>query len=148
MNWKRSAISLFQDSAYPLPTGTPKFVGTVIQRFNIRKGKAAAPYRNNIDEINEVVSGEVFESLHNAGMTLHAEDYGGLENSHYCLGEIPDFQGLLPKAHQAGVPIFALEDEELEATGPVLEGFKERRAAFKDQFEGLAAKIGDLLDHA
>lgn len=148
VNWKRSSISLFQDSAYPLPTGTPKFVGTVIQRFNIRKGKAAAPYRNNIDEINSVVEGEVFDALQAAGMTLPAADYAGLQDEHYCLAEIPDFQGLLPKAHQAGVPVFALEDDELEATGPVLEGFKERRAFFREQFHGLAAKIGDLLDHA
>ncbi len=148
VNWKTSSISLFQDSAYPLPSGTPKFIGTVVQRFNIRKGKAAAPYRNNIDEINEVVENEIFGALRTAGMTLASNEYNGLVADHYCLGEIPDFQGLLPKAHQAGVPVFALEDQELEATGPVLEGFKARRAVFKDQFEGLASRIADLLDYA
>lgn len=146
--WKTSSIGLFQDSAYPLPQGTPKFVGTIIQRFNIRKGKAAAPYRNNIDEINTVVENEVFVALQTAGMTLSTAHYGGLENEHFCLGEIPDFQGLLPKAHQAGVPVFALEDDELDATGPVLEGFKERRAFFMDQFRGLSLRIRDLLDYA
>ncbi|MDX0429923.1 AAA family ATPase [Sinorhizobium medicae] len=148
VSWKRSAINLFEDSAYPLRPGTPKFIGTVIQRFNIRKGRAAAPYRNNIDEINEVVGGEVFSALQAAGMALPLQNYAGLEREHFCLAEIPDFQGLLPKAYEAGVPVFALEDEELDATGPVLQGFKERRAFFSDQFQGIAAKVGDLLDHA
>ena len=49
--WKRDAIGLFANSAYPLPDGTPKFLGTLIQRFNIRKGKAARPYRDNIAEV-------------------------------------------------------------------------------------------------
>ncbi|MDX0605552.1 AAA family ATPase [Sinorhizobium medicae] len=108
VSWKRSAINLFEDSAYPLRPGTPKFIGTVIQRFNIRKGRAAAPYRNNIDEINEVVGGEVFSALQAAGMALPLQNYAGLEREHFCLAEIPDFQGLLPKAYEAGVPVFAL----------------------------------------
>ena len=44
MEWKTTALEIFKDSAYPLPNGSPKFLGALIQRFNIRKGKAARPY--------------------------------------------------------------------------------------------------------
>jgi cellulose biosynthesis protein BcsQ len=148
VSWKQSSLALFSDSAYPLPEGTPKFIGTLIQRFNIRKGKAAAPYRNNINEINDTVANEVFPELQKFGMTLSPAVYGDLVERKYCLGEIPDFQGLLPKAHEAGVPIFALEDSELDATGPVLDGFKERRSSFRTQFIELADRIEDLVENA
>lgn len=148
VNWKRSAIELFQDSAYPLPEGTPKFLGTLIQRFNIRKGKAARPYRDNINEIKDVIESQTFPALKRAGMTLPDADYGGLESESFCLGEIPDFQGLLPKSYDAGVPVFAVTDAEIGETGPVKAGFQQRRAAFDSQFSAISDKIVNSLNHA
>ncbi len=58
--WEQGAIPLFADLAYPIPPGAPKFVGTLIQRFNIRRGKAARPYRDNIDEIKASVTDTLF----------------------------------------------------------------------------------------
>ena len=46
MQWSKTMGSTFNDSAYPLPNLTPRFCGELIQRFNIRKGKAASPYRD------------------------------------------------------------------------------------------------------
>ncbi|HEX7644761.1 MAG TPA: hypothetical protein VF472_21375 [Burkholderiaceae bacterium] len=66
----------------------------------------------------------------------------------YCLAEIPDFQGLLPKAHQAGVPVFELTDREIGESGTVLEGMQEKRALFAKQFENLAQKITALMQYA
>jgi hypothetical protein len=146
--WKRSSIELFENSAYPIPVGTPKFLGTLIQRFNIRKGKAARPYRDNIAEIKATVSNEVFAAFSGAGMTLSAAEYGALVGENYCLGEIPDFQGLLPKSYEAGVPVFELTDEEIRETGPILEGFQERRAFFLKQFEEISEKVVSGMAHA
>lgn len=145
-SWKTASLGLFADSAYPLPAGTPKFVGTLIQRFNVRNGKAARPYRDNIGEIKDKISGSVFESLRQSGMTLAAADYANLDQ--YNLGEIPDFQGLLPKAHEAGVPIFALTDAEIGETGPVLANAIERRDRFNEQFIEISVKLSDILEHA
>jgi chromosome partitioning protein len=148
VGWKRNAIELFANSAYPLPCGTPKFLGTLIQRFNIRNGKAARPYRDNIAEIKSKVSNSLFPALSGAGMTLAAKEYGGLPNDDYCLGEIPDFQGLLPKSNEAGVPVFAVTNEEIKETGPVLKGFQDRRKKFRKQFEEITGKIISALAYA
>jgi hypothetical protein len=64
------------------------------------------------------------------------------------LAEIPDFQGLLPKAHGAGVPVFEITDAEINETGPVLEGMIEKRQSFLDQFTALAAMIVDEMRYA
>src|SRR5262249_44816713 len=95
VGWKRSAIELFADSAYPLPEGIPKFLGSLIQRFNIRKGKAARPFRDNISEIKCKISTTLMPALHGVGMALKPKEYGEeLIGNEYCLSEIPDFQGL------------------------------------------------------
>jgi cellulose biosynthesis protein BcsQ len=146
--WKQGAVPLYADSAYPIPPGTPKFIGTLIQRFNIRRGKAARPYRDNIIEIKERVTDTLYPALSSASMTLEPENYGSLPDDGYCLGEIADFQSLLPKSHEAGVPIFELADSEIGETGPVQEGFQVRRDRFHGQFVDIAGRVLQAMVHA
>lgn len=147
--WKKTAVPLFADSAYPLLPGLPKFSGSLIQRFNIRNGKAARPYRDNIDEIKDSLSGSFYEVISSSGMVFTPEEYGTeFIESKYCLAEVPDFQGLLPKAHQAGVPVYDVTDADIGETGPVLAGLQTKRQLFKSQFEEVSEKIVRLLEHA
>jgi chromosome partitioning protein len=147
--WKKNAVQLFADSAYPLPEGEPKFIGSLIQRFNVRNGRAAKPYRDNITEIKNKISGDFFDSISKVGMTLEPEQYTeAFIESGYCLDEIPDFQGLLPKSYQAGVPVFELLDAEINETGPVLDQMIKNRNNFEGKFQGLNKKIIELLSYA
>ncbi|WP_202804174.1 ParA family protein [Methylocystis sp. ATCC 49242] len=148
MRWKRDAISLFADAAYPLSGETPKFIGTLIQRFNIRNGKAARPYRDNILEIKAQVAEQFVPAIMREGMTLADAEYGQLKSAEYCLGEIPDFQGLLPKSHNVGVPVFELSDDEINETGKVLSEFIIKRNKFYEQFEEICANITKYMSHA
>lgn len=148
-DWKKNAIPLFSDSAYPLPDGVPKFCGSIIQRFNIRNGRAAKPYRDNIAEIKEKLGKDFFSAMEKSGMVYTTDQYGAdFVAAQYCLAEIPDFQGLLPKSHQAGVPVFELTDREIGETGPVLAGMQEKRRLFAAQFTGMVEKITSLMEHA
>ena len=147
--WKKDAVQLFADSAYPLLEGESKFVGSLIQRFNVRNGIAAKPYRDNIDEIKKTLQQEFFNAISKVGMTLSSEEYTESFISHgYCLGEIPDFQGLLPKSRQVGVPVFELSDEEIGETGTVLEGMKRNRKKFRKQFHEISNHLVKLLSYA
>lgn len=144
--WKTSNEEAFLDSAYPLRPGVPKFVGTVIQRFNVRRGRAAAPYRDNIAEIKAVTQGSLYAALKNSGLTLPENDYpNALRNDGFCLEEIPDFGALLPRSHESGVPVFALRNNELGATGIVLDGMIEKRDQIYGQFESLAFQLTGLM---
>jgi chromosome partitioning protein len=149
VDWKNSAVNLFAESAYPIPEGTPKFIGTLIQRFNIRKGRAAKPYRDNIEEIKSIIKEEFLEKIKKANMLLETSKYPtSLIENDYCLYEIPDFQGLLPKSHNAGVPIFELTDAEIRETGPVLNQMKEKRDEFLEKFNDLNNLIIELMKYA
>lgn len=145
--WKATAIEAFNESAYSLRNGVPKFGGTFIQRFNVRNGRAARPYRDNIGEIKVKVADGLVPALERAGMTL-AQYPQPLVDNGYCLSEIPDFGGLLPKAHAAGVPIFDLTDGEIGETGPVLEGMSTKRDQLSNQFSEVARTLSVLLDDA
>ena len=146
--WKKNSISLFADSPYQLLEGEPKFLGTLIQRFNIRRGRPAKPYQDNIEQIKEIIKGDFFEEITKVEMTLNQEQYtqefidGG-----YCLDEIPDFLGLLPKSYQAGVPVFELTDNEINETGTVLEGMKTSRDKFQVKFQSITDKLVQLLNY-
>jgi hypothetical protein len=146
-NWKVGNEAVFQDSAYPLRPGLPKFAGTVVQRFNVRKGRAAVPYRNNIGEIKTVTKDRLFPALRTAGLTLPDNDYPvAMRDAGFCLEEIPDFGALLPRSHEAGVPVFALRDAELVGyTGPVLANAIEKREQIQVQFIDIAVALRDLM---
>ena len=145
-SWKAQNEMAFQDSAYPLRTGQPKFVGTLIQRFNVRNGRAAAPYRDNIADIKKITKDRLFPKLKIAGLALSDEQYPAeLIDAGFCLEEIPDFGALLPRSHDAGVPIFSLRDDELGATGVVQEGMMDKRRQIKAQFVNVANSLQALM---
>jgi chromosome partitioning protein len=147
--WAKTMQPAFSDAAYPLPNFTPKLIGTIIQRFNIRKGKAAKPYRDNINDIKLSFKNELAPALLQNGMLFDKKQYSesGISDD-YCLSEIPDFAGLLPKAQSAGVPVFVLTETEINETGPILEGMKSRRNAFLDIFKDLSTKTTTILKYA
>jgi len=147
--WKISMLPYFKDAAYPLPDNNPYFLGTIIQRFNIRRGKAAEPYRNNIDEIKDITKNKLHQSLKDSSMMLSIEKYEEAnisQDNGFCLQEISDFQSLLPRSYDAGVPVFDLTNEELNATGPVLAQLLEKRVVFNELFENFAEQIRKISE--
>lgn len=147
-NWKVSALNIFTESAYPMRSNIPKFAGTFIQRFNVRNGRAAKPYRDNIDEIKEHIVKNFIPALSKSSMTFAEESYPeSLRNNSFCLSEIPDFGGLLPKAYGTGVPIFALTDKEINETGPILNNLTTKRDQLQIQFQKVANDLTGLLNN-
>lgn len=136
--WLQQSIPLFSGSSYPLNENTPVLLGTLIQRFNVRKGVAARPYRDNIAEIKQKTISDLVPALRRLEMVKSNGGYGEtLINNGLCLAEISDFQGILPKALQAGVPVYALTDTEIGETGPVLQQMQENRERFNRLFNQL-----------
>ncbi|MBV7525390.1 ParA family protein [Pseudomonas sp. PDM29] len=147
-SWKIQNEQAFQDSAYPLRPGLPKFLGTSIQRFNVRKGRPAAPYRDNIAEINSVTRDQLFPTLQSSSLTLPQNQYPEIfRNDGYCLGQIQDFGSLLQRSHIAGVPVFILNKGELADTGVVLDNAITKRDQIKEQFIQIATLLTELMNH-
>jgi len=148
--WKRGAQQMtetFSASSYPFPQKDIFFAGHLVQRFNIRNGKAAKPYRANISDINQVIREELVPKLEQSGMTFSEAEYQAIGIlPDYCLAEIPDFQSLIQKSNQAGVPVFALNQDQIGEYGAILEGIQVKRDEFFQLFESVAVKI-ETLNH-
>ena len=146
VNWKKNNISEYENSAYPLPAGTPKFIGSLPQRFNIRNGMPTKPFRVKIDELQSIIDNTLMPALQSAGMlfTPAQYSYAGIEGN--CkLSEIKDFQGLAPKSLGVNVPVFALTDAELETKGAALDGQRNNRQTFRDIYTTVANMIIKVL---
>lgn len=149
VDWADRSRELFADAAYPLSDSRPKFIGGLIQRFNIRNGKAAKPYRDNITEIQDIMKHKLFESFNKADMLFDNDVYKLADiPTNFCLAEIPDFQGLLPKANAVSVPVFAIEDSEINETGPIKNGLIANRKIFYEYFEKISIQLITVKDNA
>ncbi len=135
--WAIRARSVFSDAYYPLPQGTPRFLGTIVQGFNIRKGKPTQANREMIAQLSRTVCGTLVSALQEAGMLLADGTY----TTDYCLAQIPDFQSLNAAYQASSVPVFALTDEELRYVGTVLEQYKQTR----ERFEGVYSEFADNI---
>lgn len=146
VNWKNQHIQEFESAIYPIPAGTPLFIGELIQRFNIRYRVAAAPYKPRIEAIKDIIKNCFVPTIKGFSMIFPSQKY--LEANipdDYCLAEIKDFQSLGQKFQELGIPVFALNNPQLDASGTVLEQLIISRNEFNDHFEKISNKITTLF---
>lgn len=147
--WKRWSLQsreIFKDASYPLPNTEMKFIGEIVQRFNLRNQRAARPYQGKIDEIKTYVEDELVPELEKHSMTYDISELigsGRLEN--HCLAEISEFGALLQKANISMVPVFALTDQQIGETGPVLDQMTTNRDRFDRIFNNMAHVVMELV---
>jgi len=158
--WARQAagVKVLQDATYPFPNVTPKFIGTIVQKYRIRNtnaaatqsgaptsGKPAEGFQRWIDEVNKIVTNKFIPMLRTEKMLIPSERYEPLQlGADRCLAEISDFNSLIAKSQDAQTPVFALSDEQIELTGVVLERTKKSREMFKQIFTRLSEIVVEL----
>lgn len=147
VEWKSNNMVYFQEATYPLPTCTPKMIGTIIQRFNIKYGKAAASFQTMIGGVKDIIDTNLKPALDSKNMLFAPDDYtnaGILQGM--CLEEIPDFQSLGQRYQDHGVPVFALnEDEMVISSVPLSQGIKDKKADIDRLFTSVASKINSIM---
>jgi len=140
--WKRWAIEaaslkIFKDATYPFPEPNVKFLGTIVQRYSLRKERPSGYYTKWIKEINTAVEKNLFPALDSNNMTLPRKSY----NANLCLSQIPDFTGLITRSQEHQTPVFALTKEQIGGAGVVLDRTTSKRDEFDDIFTELTMKI-------
>ena len=147
--WKKmsnEARLLFDETSYPLPEKEMMFAGEIIQRFSLRKQKASRPFQEKINEIKQYIQGEFVQELQKSNMLCSVDELEKrILDETWCLGEVPDFGALIQKANEARVPVFALQDEDMNESGVVREGIEDRKKNFDRIFDEIAEKILRLV---
>ena len=135
--------SILRTAAYPYPNKTPKFLGTIIQKYRPRKGAATEGFQKWIDSIKDRVTNQLLPTLEPLKMTLPHARYEEINavNDGYCLAQIADFNTLIAKSQDHQTPVFALTDAQLGHVGTVLEIDQVKRNEFQAVFSELADRV-------
>jgi cellulose biosynthesis protein BcsQ len=141
-----SRMPVLKDAAYPFPEPSLKILGTVIQKYRPRKGRAASAFQRWIDEINSAVETRLRPALEAEQLLLESEAYeqNGIEGG-LNLALIADFNSLISRSQEHATPVFALTEDQLAAAGDVLDNFAASRDSFHGDFSELANRVTALI---
>lgn len=128
---------IIQDAEYKFPNKTPKFLGNVIQQFNVRSNQPTEGFKKWFSKINEYTNDKFVPALNKKAMLLETTCY----QDNYILAEIANFNSLITFAQEHNKPVFSLTQEDIKQSGAVWTSSKEKIASFEKLFSDLADNI-------
>jgi cellulose biosynthesis protein BcsQ len=148
-DWAKQAgsMQILRDATYPFPEIIPKFLGTVVQKYQVYSGSPASAFRYWIENIETAIVDKLVPKLRECNMILPEKAYTTHEIKDYCLASIPDFKSLIAKSEKMQTPVFALTPEQIGEAGVVLDKAIESRDRFNQIHSDLVDKIIGLIDY-
>lgn len=133
----------FGDALYKFPTTTPKFIGTIQQRYRPRNGEPVKSFQAWIDIINKNVIQNLVPALRHSNMIIDENLFRevAVPDEPYNLVNISDFNSLIAQSQAYNTPVFRLDDEQIGQAGQVLENMKASRDRFNETFEALGRAV-------
>jgi cellulose biosynthesis protein BcsQ len=137
---------VFKDAIYKLPETTPKFIGTIQQRYRPRNGDPAKSFQAWIDIINANVISTLVPELRVNDMIINEERFEevGTPTEPYNITNIADFNSLIAQSQKYNTPIYVLSDAQIEQSGQILANMKESRDNFNNTYNIFATNIVGL----
>ena len=134
---------IFQESDYKFPNTTPKFIGTILQRYRPKNGAPAKSFQKWIDKITDNVNNHLVPILQKYEMIVDSSKFFEIATPEepYNIINIPDFNSLIAQSQKYNVPVFALEDWQIEQVGQILDNMCNSRDMFHKIFNNLAQSV-------
>ncbi len=145
--WYKNSIKLqenefLQTAEYQFPKKTPKYLGNIIQKFNLRNGKPTQGFQKWFEKINLDTTTKLIPELQKANMLLDMNCY----SKNYIISEIPNFNTLITYSQKNLKPVFALNENDTDFQGIVLKKSENKIDEFKSIFADLADEILRMTD--
>jgi len=143
------ANSVLKKATYSFPEKSPKFLGTIIQKYRLSKGKTpSAAFKKWIDEIKSTVKNKLVPVLRKSQMLLSDDKYTKCDaNPGEPVIQMSDFNSLIALSQKHKAPVFSLSDEQLQQKGIVLEITKKSMNQFYSLYSEGADKIIKLTEN-
>ncbi len=142
--WADTAVEMdiLKNADYPFPNIDVTFIGSVIQKYRPRSGKASAAFQRWIDQLESGLETILIPALVKANL-LNVSDYIAKIGAYPwdSLFEVPDFNSLIALSQEHQTPIYALTQLQTKQTGAVWEQTKISMGAFHQSFSECADKI-------
>ncbi len=138
----------FKDAVYKFPESTPKFIGTIQQRYRPRNGEPARSFQTWIDTINHNVINRLVPALRESNMIIDEERFRDIVTPEepYNLVNIADYNSLIAQSQRHNTPIFSLTDEQINQVGQVLDNMIISRNNFNETFTNFANSVVALTN--
>lgn len=138
----------FKDAVYKFPESTPKFIGTIQQRYRPRNGEPARSFQTWIDTINQNVIKRLVPALRESNMIIDDERFRDvvIPEEPYNLANIADFNSLIAQSQKHNTPVFSLTDEQIDQVGQVLDNMILSRNSFNETFTNFANSVAALTN--
>jgi cellulose biosynthesis protein BcsQ len=131
------------ETFYPFPVVTPKFLGTIVQKYREREGNPSKGFEKWIDDIRKYVNNELVPALRGKGSD--DEMVMTLDGTHQPIfKQFSDFNTLIALSQAYQTPVFALTDrhfEDAKYSGVVKDTMKQSVAKFEKVFSELAQDV-------
>ena len=128
----------FDARSFPI-RNTPKFLGTVQQRYRPRYEKPGVSFQAWIDKIRGAVLRKLVPSLTKIGCSVDVSAVkkvlAGTDLEPFDLAHVADFNSLIAISQQLSKPIFALTDGEIKSIGKVFGHAEETMITSRDSFD-------------
>ncbi len=138
--WAEKARNVLSESSYPLKKETPTYLGSIIQRYNIRSGEATQANQDIIDDIRNEIQDFFVPELEKAGMVVQDDGQPLFDV------QIPDFNTLNALYHQYGFPVFEINEQMMKDAGwfgATITTNNEKINSFRNKYQGLAQRVID-----
>jgi len=135
--WAKTARGILHDASYPLKADTPKYLGAIIQRYNIRNGEATQANQEIINSIRSEIRDNFIPELIKPKMIIEADEQD-------FVIQIPDFNTLNALYHQYGYPVFEIDDQMMKNAGwfgATIATNKEKIALLGEAYKLMANRI-------
>jgi cellulose biosynthesis protein BcsQ len=151
-SWAKQAksISALQKATYPFPNKSPKFLGSILQKYRLRERKTpSSAFQEWIDEIERGIKTKLIPALQANDMLLKESVYidAGVQLWQPLI-QMSDFNSLIALSQKHKAPIFSLTAKQLGQTGIVLERTKKSMNRFYDLYSEGADKIIAIIKNA
>ena len=148
-DWARQAFDMevLRTADYPFPKPHSQFIGSVVQKYRPRNGKATIAFQKWIDDLKGGLEKTLVPALTDAGM-LDVQGYKtkvGFMPWHPLM-EMADFNSLIALSQEHQVPVYGLSDAQIGQVGAALKTSKESMKKFESSFAECADRVISLTN--
>lgn len=154
--WAQAASEneVLAEASYPFPKPRLKLGGVVIQRYRLYRkattskpyGTPTGPFRAWIKRVEDACKDQFVPAMQAAGLTYREEEYefANVPQAR-VIGQVQEFNSLLPKSQDYHVPVYELTGDQLDQVGVVLQGSVEQIKSLRRIFSSMADRVIALL---
>jgi hypothetical protein len=127
---------------YPFPKPQVQFIGSIVQKYRPRLGKASKAFQKWIDQLESGLKTKLVPALQGAGMLdpVAFKAKVGLEPWNAIM-EVADFNSLIALSQDLQVPVYALTATQIDQKGAVWAQTKESMDTFEAAFKLCAERV-------